>query len=78
MTIEFLKPAMMDDELCVETHPSATGGASIDMMQKTLRGGEVLLTAQVRIAVIAGGKARRSPAGILAKLKASTVAGPQA
>ena len=32
MTIEFLKPALMDDELCVETHPSATGGASIDMI----------------------------------------------
>ena len=76
MTIEFLKPALMDDELCVETHPSATGGASIDMMQKIRRGGEVLLTAKVRIAVVAGGKARRIPAGILAKLKASTVAGP--
>jgi acyl-CoA thioester hydrolase len=76
MTIEFLKPALMDDELCVETHPSATGGASIDMMQKIWRGREVLLTAQVRIAVVAGGKAKRIPAGILAKLKASTVAGP--
>jgi acyl-CoA thioester hydrolase len=77
MTIEFLKPALMDDELCVETHPSATGGASIDMMQKIRRGGEVLLTAKVRIAVVAGGKAKRIPAGILAKLKASTVAGPR-
>jgi len=77
MTIEFLKPALMDDELCVETHPSATGGASIHMMQKIRRGGEVLLTAKVRIAVVAGGKARRIPAGILAKLKTSTVAGPR-
>jgi acyl-CoA thioester hydrolase len=76
MTIEFLKPALMDDELCVETHPSATRGASIAMLQKIWRGGEVLLTAKVRIAVVAGGKARRIPAGILAKLKASTVAGP--
>jgi len=76
MTIEFLKPALMDDELRVETHPSATRGASIDMMQKIRRGYEVLLTAKVRIAVVAGGKARRIPAGILAKLKASTVAGP--
>jgi acyl-CoA thioester hydrolase len=78
MTIEFLKPALMDDELCVETHPSATGGASIHMMQKIRRGGEVLLTAKVRIAVVAGGKARRIPAGILAKLKSSMVAGPHA
>jgi acyl-CoA thioester hydrolase len=72
-TIEFLKPALMDDELCVETQPSATGGASIDMTQRIRRGGEVLLTAKVRIAVVAGGKARRIPAGILAKLKESTV-----
>jgi acyl-CoA thioester hydrolase len=77
MTIDFLKPALMDDELRVETHPSATGGASIDMVQKIRRGGEVLLAAKVRIAVVAGGKARRIPAGILAKLKASTVAGPR-
>jgi acyl-CoA thioester hydrolase len=77
MTIEFLKPALMDDELCVETHLSATRGASIEMMQKIRRGGEVLLTAKVRIAVVAGGKARRIPAGILAKLKTSTVAGPR-
>ena len=77
MTIEFLKPALMDDELCVETHPSTTGGASIDMMQKIRRGGEVLLTAKVRIAVVAGGKTKRIPTGILVKLKASTVAGPR-
>ena len=78
MTIEFLKPALMDDVLCVETHPSATGGASIDMIQKIRRGGEVLLTAKVRIAVVAGGKASRIPAEVLVKLKALAVAGPQA
>jgi acyl-CoA thioester hydrolase len=77
MTIEFLKPALMDDELCVETHPSASGGASIDMMHKIRRGGEVLLTARVRIAVVAGGKARRIPEEVLAKLKAPALAGPQ-
>jgi acyl-CoA thioester hydrolase len=76
MNIEFLKPALMDDELCVETHPSATRGAPIEMVQKIRRGGEVLLTAKVRIAVVSGGKAKRIPAGILAKLKASTVAAP--
>lgn len=77
MTIEFLKPALMDDELCVETRHFATGGASIDMKQKIRRGSEVLLTANVRIAIVAGGKARRIPAGILAKLKESTVAEPR-
>src|ERR1700737_1638930 len=61
MTIEFLKPALMDDELCVETHPSTTGGASIDMMKKTRRGGEVFFPANARIAVVAGGKTQRIP-----------------
>lgn len=77
MTIEFLKPALMDDELWVETHPSAIGGAVVDMMQEIRRSGEVLLTAKVRIAIVAGGKARRIPAGILVKLKESTGAGPR-
>ena len=76
MTIEFLKPALMDDELRVETQISATGGASIGMTQRIQRDGEVLLTAKVRIAVVAGGRARRIPTGILVKLKASTGAGP--
>ena len=70
MAIEFLKPALMDDELSVETQPSATGGASIEMTQKIRRGGNVLLTARVRIAVVAGGTARRIPAEVLTKLKA--------
>ena len=76
MTIEFLKPALMDDKLCVETHPSVTRGASITMVQKIWRGGDVILTANVKIAVVAGGKARRIPAGIVAKLKVPARAGP--
>jgi acyl-CoA thioester hydrolase len=70
MTIEFLKPALMDDVLSVSTHLSATGGASIGMWQEIQRGDEVLLTAKVRIAVVGGGKARRIPTEVLAKLKA--------
>jgi acyl-CoA thioester hydrolase len=71
MTIEFLKPAIMDDALSVATRLSTTGGASIEMWQEILRGGDVLLTAKVRIAVVAGGKARRIPAEVLTKFKAS-------
>jgi acyl-CoA thioester hydrolase len=71
VTIEFLKPAIMDDALSVATRLSTTGGASIEMWQEILRGGDVLLTAKVRIAVVAGGKARRIPAEVLTKFKAS-------
>src|ERR1700730_6800219 len=70
MTIEFLKPAIMDVALSLATRLSTTGGASIEMWQEILRGGDVLLTAKVRIAVVAGGKARRIPAEVLTKFKA--------
>lgn len=70
MRIAFLKPARMDDTLLVETGVNGLGGASIEMGQEIRRGDEVLLTAQVRIAIVAGGKARRLPDEIFAKLKA--------
>jgi acyl-CoA thioester hydrolase len=70
MTIEFLKPALMDDSLLVETELAGIGGASIEMAQKILRGAEILLTAKVRIALVWGGKARRIPPEIFVKLKA--------
>lgn len=70
MTIDFRKPALMDDALLVETGVQAVGGASIEMAQAIIRGGEVLVTAKVKIAVVAGGKATRVPPPLLAKLKA--------
>ncbi|HUI21921.1 MAG TPA: tol-pal system-associated acyl-CoA thioesterase [Methylocella sp.] len=70
MRIEFLRPALMDDLLTVATRISTIGGASIEMVQEIRRNGDVLLTANVRIAVVAEGKPRRIPAEILAKLKA--------
>jgi len=69
MTLDFLKPALMDDALLIETKALAIGGASIEMAQAILRESEMLVTAKVRIAMVAGGKARRIPAEILAKLK---------
>ncbi len=71
MALDFVKPALMDDILCVETRMQAIGGASVDMAQLLLRDGHVLVTAKVRIAVVAGGRAKRIPAEILAKLKGS-------
>jgi acyl-CoA thioester hydrolase len=73
MRIAFLKPARMDDTLLVETIVNGLGGASVEMGQEIRRGDEILLTAQVRIAIVAEGKARRLPAEVLAKLK---VVGP--
>src|SRR6185437_3640111 len=68
MTIEFLKPARMDDVLSVETRVDKVGGASIEMAQRILRGDEPLITAHVRIAAVSEGRARRLPDAILAQL----------
>jgi acyl-CoA thioester hydrolase len=61
MQIEFLRPAVMDDDLQVQTTPTALRGASMDVAQRVLRGAEVLVTAQVVIVCVGGGKARRIP-----------------
>jgi acyl-CoA thioester hydrolase len=68
MSLDFLKPAHMDDELAVETAIEALGGASITMAQRILRKDEVLLSAKVKIALVSGVKAQRLPPDLLAKL----------
>jgi acyl-CoA thioester hydrolase len=61
MTIDFLKPAVMDDMLTVETVATAARGATMDIAQRVLRGEEVLITASVTVACVGGGRARRIP-----------------
>ena len=61
MNLEFLRPARMDDLVEVETIVTETGGASVVMAQKILRGAETLVTATVRIAVLRHGRAARLP-----------------
>jgi acyl-CoA thioester hydrolase len=68
MTIDFLKPARMDEVLTVETRTEEVRGASLVIAQRILRGEEVLLTADVRVAAIAGGKPTRIPDALRAVL----------
>ena len=68
VTIEFLKPARMDDMLSIETTPVDVGGASMELAQRVLRGDEVLATARVRVGCVAGGRAARMPAEVRARL----------
>ena len=68
MNIEFLKAAKMDDMLVVETSAKEVKGASAILAQRVLRGDEVLVTADVRVAAIADGKAARLPAEVREKL----------
>jgi acyl-CoA thioester hydrolase len=61
MQIEFLKPARMDDVLEVVTEYEAVKGASITLQQQVRRGEDLLVEAHVRVAFVAGGRARPIP-----------------
>ena len=69
--VDYRRAAVMDDLLNVETWVVRLGGASIEMAQQILRGDEVLVTADVRVAAVAAGRAQRLPAEIAAKLAAA-------
>lgn len=64
MDLDFLRPARMDDLLTVETATSEVRGASLRMSQRILRAETVLLTAEVHVAVLAGGRPTRLPDGM--------------
>ncbi len=61
MQLEFLKPARMDDLLAVITKPAEVKGASVTLQQQVTRGEELLVEAKVRVAFVAGGRARPIP-----------------
>ena len=61
MTIDFLKPARMDDVLEIVTKPEEVKGASILLRQQVLRGEELLVEANVRVAFVSGGRATPIP-----------------
>ena len=61
MSLEYVRPARMDDLLTIETGTSEIRGASLRMSQRILREDIVLLTAEVHVAVLAGGKPARLP-----------------
>jgi acyl-CoA thioester hydrolase len=61
MTIDWLKPARMDDVLEVRTAPEQVKGASVTLLQQCWRGEELLCEAHVRVAFVSGGRARPMP-----------------
>ncbi len=75
ISVDYRKPAIMDDLLTVETRVDKLGGASIEMAQRILRGDDVLILADVQVAAVADGRAQRLPAEIAAKLAAGGPSG---
>jgi acyl-CoA thioester hydrolase len=70
MQIEFRKPARMDDVLDVVTVPQEVKGASIMLRQRVMRGEEALVEARVRVACVAGGRARPIPKPLRVAMRA--------
>ena len=70
MTIEFLKPARMDDVLDVVTEYEEIKGASITLKQQVRRGEHVLVKAKVRVAFICDGRAQPIPKSLRQLMKA--------
>jgi len=75
MTIDWLRPARMDDCISIETRPLALKGASLELAQRVLRDGEVLLEATVLVAGVAGGRPVRLPADLRRRLESAANAG---
>ena len=73
MQIDYLKPARMDEMLEVVTWPVAVKGASITLAQQVRRDGEVLVSAQVRVAFISEGRAQPIPKALRTLMKADLV-----
>jgi acyl-CoA thioester hydrolase len=74
MTIDYLRPAVMDDVLLVETHTAEVRGASLTLAQRILRRDEVLVTADVRVAAIAAGRPARIPDDLRSVLAGGEIA----
>ena len=61
MSIDFRKPARMDDVLSIVTTPEEVKGASVRLHQTVMRGEDLLVEAHVQVAFISGGRARPIP-----------------
>ena len=61
MSIDFRKPAHMDDVLDIVTTPEEVKGASVTLNQKVMRGEDLLVEAHVQVAFVSGGRAKPIP-----------------
>ena len=64
--VDYLAPARLDDELCVETRLHRLAGARMEMEQNVLRDGAPLVRARVTLACVgANGRPRRIPPDVV-------------
>jgi acyl-CoA thioester hydrolase len=78
LSVEYVKPARIDDALVVETAVKEVGGATIVLAQAVRRADLTLVTAEVLIVVVdAGGKAQRLPPAMRTRLRERMPAAPR-
>ena len=68
MSLDFLRPAAMDDALTIVTHLDEAGGAVLRLSQQVRRGEMLLVESKVLIAAIRNGRVARLPARMRAAL----------
>lgn len=67
MEIDYLRPAVLDDLLTVETSVRSAGAADLVLLQRLVRGDETVAEAVVRVVAIGGsGRPRRIPSALRA------------
>ena len=75
MSIDFKKPAYMDDVLAIVTTPEEVKGASVTLNQMVMRGEDLLVEAHVQVAFVSGGRARPIPKPLRIAMKADQESG---
>jgi acyl-CoA thioester hydrolase len=75
MSIDFRKPAHMDDVLTIVTAPEEVKGASVTLNQKVMLGENLLVEAHVQVAFVSGGRARPIPKPLRIAMKTDQESG---
>src|SRR5262245_54458725 len=75
MSVDFRKPAFMDDILDIVTTPEEVKGASVTLNQKVVRGEDLIVEAHVQVAFVSGGRARPIPRPLRIAMKSDQESG---
>ncbi len=75
MSIDFRKPAHMDDVLSIVTAPEEVKGASVTLNQQVMRGEDLIVEAHVQVAFVSGGRARPIPKPLRTAMEADQKSG---
>ena len=73
MSIDYLRPARMDDLLTIVTRTTALRGASMQLAQEVRLGDDRLVVAEVTVACVRDGRAVRLPEGLRQRLAPAEV-----